>query len=123
MDDTTTPSSVRRELNQKFDALPIFKRDRTSALYHFCVAVEMSTYPYTIDRVFSASLRARVVVADLLRDYAKWRTGEDRRLTSSSRKFWESRCRRPQSPVPAFIIDENPVGRGAIGEPNGIFRD
>ena len=67
MDDPTTPSSVRRELNQKFDALPIFKRDRASALYHFCVAVEMSTYPYTIDpdlvmamgrRVLEASMRA-----------------------------------------------------------------
>lgn len=67
MDDTTTPSSVRRELNQKFDALPIFKRDRASALYHFCVGVEMSTYPYTVDpdlvmamgrRVLEASMRA-----------------------------------------------------------------
>jgi hypothetical protein len=26
MGDTTTPSSVRRELNQEFDALPIIKR-------------------------------------------------------------------------------------------------
>jgi hypothetical protein len=67
MDDTTTPSSVRRELNQKFDALSIFKRDRASALYHFCVALEMSTYPYTVDpdlvmamgrRVLEASMRA-----------------------------------------------------------------
>src|ERR1035438_6066207 len=67
MDDATTPSSVRRELNLKFDALSIFKRDRASALYHFCVAVEMSTNPYTVDpdivmamgrRVLEASMRA-----------------------------------------------------------------
>jgi hypothetical protein len=54
-------------LNQKFDALSIFRRDRASALYHFCVAVEMSTYPYTADpdlvmamgrRVLEASMRA-----------------------------------------------------------------
>jgi hypothetical protein len=51
----------------QFDALPIFKRDRASALYHFCVAVETSTYPYTVDpdlvmamgrRVLEASMRA-----------------------------------------------------------------
>jgi hypothetical protein len=51
MDDTTTLSSVRRELNQKFDALPIFKRDRASALYHFRVAVEMSTYPRNLPQL------------------------------------------------------------------------
>jgi hypothetical protein len=33
MDLTTTPASVRREVNQKFDALPIFRRDRSTALY------------------------------------------------------------------------------------------
>src|ERR1035437_771036 len=67
MDGATTPSSARRELNQKFDALSIFKRDRASALYHFCVVVEMSTNPYTVDpdlvmamgrRVLEASMRA-----------------------------------------------------------------
>jgi hypothetical protein len=49
MDLVTTPASVRRELSQKFDALPIFKRDRASALYHFSAALEMSAYPYTVD--------------------------------------------------------------------------
>jgi hypothetical protein len=46
---TLTPLTVRRELNQKFDALPIFKRDRATALYHLCVALDMSTNPYTVD--------------------------------------------------------------------------
>ena len=63
----TTPSSVRLELNQKFDALPIFKRDRAAALYHLCAALEMSTNPYTVDpdlvmatgrRALEASMRA-----------------------------------------------------------------
>lgn len=67
MGDTITPSTVRRELNQKFDALPIFKRDRATVLYHFCVALEMSTNPYTVDpdivmatgrRALEASIRA-----------------------------------------------------------------
>jgi hypothetical protein len=67
MGGTTTPSSVRRELNQKFDALPSFKRDRATALYHLCAALEMSTNPYTVDpdlvmamgrRVLEASMRA-----------------------------------------------------------------
>lgn len=44
-----TPLAVRREVNQKFDALPLFKRDRATALYHLCVALEMSTNPYTLD--------------------------------------------------------------------------
>jgi hypothetical protein len=53
--------------HRQFDALPIFKRDRASALYHFCGAVEMSTIPYTADpdlmmamgrRVLEASMRA-----------------------------------------------------------------
>ncbi len=49
MEDTTTPSSVRRGLNEKFGALLIFKRDRATALYHLCSALEMSTNPYTVD--------------------------------------------------------------------------
>src|SRR5215467_3789048 len=64
---TLTPVTVRRELNQKFDALQIFKRDRATALYHLCVALEMSTNPYAVDpdilmamgrRALEASLRA-----------------------------------------------------------------
>jgi hypothetical protein len=64
---TLTPLTVRRELNQKFDALPIFKRGRATALYHLCVALEMSTNPYTVDpdilmamgrHALEASLRA-----------------------------------------------------------------
>ncbi len=60
MGDTATPLSVRRELNEKFDALPIFKRDRATALYHLCSAVEMSTNPYTVDPdiVMAAGRRA-----------------------------------------------------------------
>jgi hypothetical protein len=62
-----TPLTVRRELNQKFDALPIFKRGRATALYHLCVALEMSTNPYTVEpdilmamgrHALEASLRA-----------------------------------------------------------------
>jgi len=45
------PSSVRLELSRKFDALPIFKRDRATALYHLCAALEMSTNPYSTTRV------------------------------------------------------------------------
>lgn len=64
---TPTPLTVRRELNQKFDALSIFKRGRATALYHLCVALEMSTNPYTVDldilmamgrHALEASLRA-----------------------------------------------------------------
>jgi hypothetical protein len=64
---TLSPLTVRRELKQKFEALPIFKRDRATALYHFCVALEMSTNPFTVDpdilmamgrRALEASLRA-----------------------------------------------------------------
>lgn len=67
MDLITTPASIRHELSQTFDALPIFKRDRASALYHLAVALEMSTYPYTVNpdlvmamgrRVLEASMRA-----------------------------------------------------------------
>jgi hypothetical protein len=46
---TLTPLTVRRELNQKFDALPIFKRGRATALYYLCAALEMSTIPYAVD--------------------------------------------------------------------------
>lgn len=49
MSDTIAPSSVRLALNQKFETLPIFKRDRATALYHLCAALEMSTNPYTVD--------------------------------------------------------------------------
>lgn len=67
MSDTITPSSVRLALNQKFETLPIFKRDRATALYHLCAALEMSTNPYTVDpdlvmamgrRALEASMRA-----------------------------------------------------------------
>ena len=67
MDSITNPSSVRLELSRKFDALPIFKRDRATALYYLCAALEMSTNPYTVDpdlvtamgrRALEASMRA-----------------------------------------------------------------
>ena len=67
MGDTVTPLTVRRELNQKFDALPIFRRDRATVLYHFCVALEMSRNPYSVNldivmamgrRALEASMRA-----------------------------------------------------------------
>ena len=67
MDLITTPASVRLDLGRKFDALPIFKRDRASALYHLAVALEMSADPYTVNpdlvmamgrRVLEASMRA-----------------------------------------------------------------
>lgn len=45
MVDTTTPASVRRELEQKFEALPLLKRDRATALYHFCVVLELTPTP------------------------------------------------------------------------------
>jgi hypothetical protein len=65
MDETTTPSSVRRELNQKFDALSIFRRDRASTLYHFCTAVEMSTHPYTVDPDLVMAMGRRVLEASM----------------------------------------------------------
>jgi hypothetical protein len=67
MGSITNPSSVRLELSRKFDALPIFKRDRATTLYHLCAALEMSTNPYTVDpdlvmamgrRALEASMRA-----------------------------------------------------------------
>jgi hypothetical protein len=61
MGGTTTPSSVRRELNQKFDALPSFKRDRATALYHLCAALEMSTNPYTVDPDLVMAMGRRVL--------------------------------------------------------------
>ena len=63
MDDITTPSSVRRELNQKFYALPIFKGDRASALYHFCTAVELRKYPYAIVPDLVMSIMPMMMVA------------------------------------------------------------
>jgi hypothetical protein len=42
MSDTPTPLLVRTELNEKFDALPLLRRDRATALYHLCTALEMS---------------------------------------------------------------------------------
>ena len=59
----TTPASVRHELSQKFDALPIFKRDRASALYHLAVALEMSTYPYTVNPDLVMAIGRRVLEA------------------------------------------------------------
>ena len=67
MDLITTLAAVRRELSQKFDALPIFKRDRATALYHLASALEMTTDPFTVDldlvmaqgrRALEASMRA-----------------------------------------------------------------
>lgn len=65
MDDTITPSSVRRELNQKFDALPIFKRDRATVLYHLCVGLEMSTNPYTVDPDIAMAMGRRALEASM----------------------------------------------------------
>jgi len=67
MDLITTPASVLRELSQKFDALPIFKRDHGTALYHLASALEMTAGPFIMDldlvmaqgrRAFEASMRA-----------------------------------------------------------------
>lgn len=49
MTDVRTPASVRRELNEKFEAFAIFKRDRATALYHFCVALELLPVPLSVD--------------------------------------------------------------------------
>jgi hypothetical protein len=49
MVDTTTPASVRRELERKFEAFPLLKRDRATALYHFCVALELAPVPISDD--------------------------------------------------------------------------
>jgi hypothetical protein len=62
---TIDPSSVRLELNQKFDLLPIFKRDRSTALYHLCAALEMSTNPYTVDPDVAMALGRRVLEASM----------------------------------------------------------
>jgi hypothetical protein len=47
MVDTTTPASVRRELNEQFEALALFSRDRNTALYHFCTALELIPTPFS----------------------------------------------------------------------------
>ncbi len=65
MDLITTPASVRSELSQKFDMLPIFKRDRATALYHFSAALEMNTYPYTVDPDLLMALGRRVIEASM----------------------------------------------------------
>lgn len=65
MGNTIDPSSVRLELNQKFDLLPIFKRDRSTALYHLCAALEMSTNPYTVDPDVAMALGRRVLEASM----------------------------------------------------------
>jgi hypothetical protein len=60
-----TPSIVRQELNQKFDAQPLFKRDRATALYHFCIALEESTYPYTVNPDLVMAMGRRVLEATM----------------------------------------------------------
>jgi hypothetical protein len=65
MGNTIDPSSVRLELNQKFDLLPIFKRDRSTALYHLCAALEMSTNPYTVDPDLAMAMGRRVLEASM----------------------------------------------------------
>src|ERR1035438_7454922 len=45
MVDTPTPASVRRKLNEQFETLALFKRDRGTALYHFCAALELIPTP------------------------------------------------------------------------------
>ena len=45
MADTNTPMSIRRMLNERFESLALFKRDRDTALYHFCIALELVPVP------------------------------------------------------------------------------
>lgn len=45
MVDTPTPASVRRELIEQFEAQALFKRNRATALYHFCAALELIPTP------------------------------------------------------------------------------
>ena len=45
MVDTPTPASVRRKLNEQFESLALFKRDRGTALFHFCAALELIPTP------------------------------------------------------------------------------
>lgn len=40
-----TPASIRRKLNEQFEALALFKRNRAIALYHFCAALELIPVP------------------------------------------------------------------------------
>jgi hypothetical protein len=45
MIDAPTPASVRRKLNEQFETLALFKRDRGTALIHFCAALELIPTP------------------------------------------------------------------------------
>jgi hypothetical protein len=45
MIDIPTPVSVRRKLIEQFEALALFKRDRCTALYNFCRALELIPTP------------------------------------------------------------------------------
>jgi hypothetical protein len=45
MIDIPTPASVRRKLIEQFEALPLFRRNRDTALYHFCAALELIPAP------------------------------------------------------------------------------
>jgi hypothetical protein len=45
MIDIPTPASVRRKLIEQFEAEALFKRDLGTALYHFCVALELIPTP------------------------------------------------------------------------------
>jgi len=60
MANTTNPSSIRSQLTEKFNALSILKRDRATALYHFCAVLEMSENPYIVhpDLVMARGRRA-----------------------------------------------------------------
>jgi hypothetical protein len=65
MDLIATPASVRRELNQKFAALAIFKRDRATALYHLASALEMTTDPFTVNLDLVMALGRRALEASM----------------------------------------------------------
>lgn len=61
MDLISAPVSVRRQLSQKFDVLPIFKQDRDTALYHLASALEMTTAPFTADLDLAMALGRRAL--------------------------------------------------------------
>jgi hypothetical protein len=65
LDFISTPASVRRELSQKFDALPIFKRDRAIALFHLASALDMTTDPFTVDLDLVMALGRRALEASM----------------------------------------------------------
>jgi hypothetical protein len=65
MDIITTLVSIRRELSQKFDALPILERDRATALYRLASALEMTTDPLTVDLDLVMALGRRVLEASM----------------------------------------------------------